>query len=206
MPMSAFVKQLVDRSGVIAPVGAPGNYGLANDYGREGSPEWDYFQQQVADYRAGRSAYREQRATEGSPTFGLSDEEYKTSSDKYYSSLQDQINANRPGGTGEFGLSTRVGRDDPSLINFNPNRSKAYSFGRDGKMAEIDNDRMSDYPDLQYEPNIKNALSGAGPVGRLASNLLGDQMDAQLAAKQAEMMKDPGIKGSLLRSGLFRLA
>ena len=177
-----------------------------NQYGMENSPEWDYFQQQVADYRAGRSAYRGQRTTEGSPTFGLSDEEYKESSGKHYSGLLNQINANRPEGIGEFGLSTRQGRDDPSLINYNPNRTRGYTFSREGRMEEIGEDRMSDYPDLRYEPNIKNALSDAGPVGRLASNVLGDQMDAQLAAKQAEMMKDPGIKGSLLRSGLFRLA
>jgi hypothetical protein len=203
MPMSGpFIKQLIDRSsGIIAPVGAPGN-----EYGMENSPEWNYYKDQVSDYRAGRSAYREQRTTEGSPTFGLSDEEYKTSSGNYYSGLQDQINANRPEGVGEFGLSTRQGRDDPSLINYNPNRTKAYSFSREGRMEEIGEDRMSDYPDLQYEPNIKNALSDAGPVGSLASNVLGDQLDAQASARQAQMMKDPGIKGSLLRSGLFRLA
>tara|TARA_R100000008_G_scaffold56081_1_gene34481 strand:+ start:66 stop:662 length:597 start_codon:yes stop_codon:yes gene_type:complete len=187
-------------AGIIAPV-VPGK-----EYGLENSPEWDYFKQQVDDYRAGRSAYRSQRTTKGSPTFNLSDEEYKKSSDQYYSGLLNQINANRPAGIGEFALSTRTGRDDPSLINYNPSRTKAYTFGRDGKMAEIGSDRISDYPDLRYEPNIKNTLSGTGAVGKLVGNVLGDQMDAQLAAKQAEMMKDPGIKGALLRSGLFRLA
>jgi len=186
--------------GLIAPVTPEREYGL------EGSPEWDYFQQQVSDYRAGRSAYRGQRTKEGSPTFNLSDDDYKEASSKYYEGLLNEINANRPGGIGEFALSTRKGRDDPSLINYNPNRSRAYTFGRDGAMSEIGSDRMSDYPDLQYEPNVKNALSGAGAVGRLTSTILGDQMDAQLAAKQAEMMKDPGVKGALLRSGLFRLA
>ena len=34
--------------GLIAPVTPEREYGL------EGSPEWDYFQQQVSDYRAGR--------------------------------------------------------------------------------------------------------------------------------------------------------
>ena len=204
MPMSSTIKKLLGSGalkGIIEPVGTPGS-----EYGMENSPEWNYYKDQVADYRAGRSAYRSQRTTEGSPTFGLSDEEYKESSGKYYSGLLNQINANRPEGIGEFGLSTRQGRDDPSLINYNPNRTRGYTFSREGRMEEIGEDRMSDYPDLGYEPNIKNALSGAGPVGRLASNLLGDQMNAQLAAKQAEMMKDPGIKGSLLRSGLFRLA
>ena len=194
-------------AGIIAPITPEREYGL------EGSPEWDYFQQQVADYRAGRSAYRGQRTKEGSPTFNLSDQEYKKASNKYYEGLLNQINANRPEGIGEFALSTRMGRDDPSLINYNPTRSRAYTFGRDGKMAEIGSDRISDYPDLRYEPNIKNTLSGtgntlfgSGAVGRLVGNVLGDQMDAQLAAKQAEMMKDPGVKGALLRSGLFRLA
>ena len=204
MPMSSTIKKLLGSGalkGIIEPVSTPGS-----EYGVENSPEWDYFQQQVADYRAGRSAYREQRTTEGSPTFGLSDEEYKTSSGNYYSGLQDQINANRPEGVGEFGLSTRQGRDDPSLINYNPNKTRGYTFSREGRMEEIGEDRMSDYPDLQYEPNIKNALSDAGPVGSLASNVLGDQLDAQASARQAQMMKDPGIKGSLLRSGLFRLA
>ena len=201
MPISGpIVKQLIDR-GVIGQVGTP-----ANDYGMENSPEWNYFQQQVADFRAGRSAYRDQRTKEGSSVFKLSDKEYKKASDKYYSGLLDQINANRATGVGEFGLVSKGGRDYPSLINFNPNRSRAYTFGRDGAMSEIGSDRMSDYPDLQYEPNVKNALFSAGPVGKLASHVLGDQMNAQLAAKQAEMMKDPGIKGALLRSGLFRLA
>ena len=131
--------------GIIAPVTPKREYGL------EGSPEWDYFQQQVNDYRAGRSAYREQRTTEGSPTFGLSDEEYKTSSSNYYSGLLDQINANRPGGIGEFGLSTRMGRIDPSLINFNPNKTKGFTFNREGRMEEIGGDRISDYPDVEKE-------------------------------------------------------
>ena len=156
MPMSGpFIKQLIDR-GVLKQIGTP-----ANDYGRENSPESDYFQQQVADYRAGRSAYREQRTTEGSPTFGLSDEEYKTSSGNYYSGLQDQINANRPEGIGEFGLSTRQGRDDPSLINYNPNRTKAYTFSREGRMEEIGEDRMSDYPDIQQETTANIASVAA---------------------------------------------
>ena len=161
-----FIKQLIDR-GVIGQVNAP-----VSDYGMENSPEWDYYKQQVADYRAGRSAYREQRATEGSPTFGLSDEEYKTSSDKYYSSLQDQINANRPGGIGEFGLSTRVGRDDPSLINYNPNRTSAYTFSREGRMEEIGGDRISDYPDVQQETTANIA---AAPVSK-AINMIGTRL------------------------------
>ena len=186
--------------GLIAPVTPEREYGL------EGSPEWNYFQQQVADFRAGRSAYRGQRTKEGSSVFNLSDKDYKKASDTHYKGILDQINANRAIGIGEFDLIIKGGRDSPSLINFNPNRSRAYTFGRDGKMAEIGSDRMTDYPDLKYEPNVKNALYNTGPIGRLTSNVLGDQLDAQLAAKQAEMMKDPGVKGALLRSGLFRLA
>jgi len=214
MPMSAFVKQLVDRSGVIAPVGAPGNYGLANDYGREGSPEWDYFQQQVADYRAGRSAYREQRTTEGSPTFDLSDEEYKTSSGNYYSGLQDQINANRPEGIGEFGLSTRTGRDDPSLINYNPNRTRGYTFSREGRMEEIGADRISDYPDVEKETayntvslGLDQALGNMGPIGGLAKHILGPDIDKQIRAK-ADSGAFSGFFGKGIEkgisSGLFR--
>ena len=51
--------------GLIAPVTPEREYGL------EGSPEWNYFQQQVADFRAGRSAYRGQRTKEGSSTFNF---------------------------------------------------------------------------------------------------------------------------------------
>ena len=185
MPMSGpFIKQLIDR-GVLKQIGTP-----ANDYGRENSPESDYFQQQVADYRAGRSAYREQRTTEGSPTFGLSDEEYKTSSGNYYSGLQDQINANRPEGIGEFGLSTRQGRDDPSLINYNPNRTRAYTFSREGRMEEIGADTMADYPDVDKETTYNKvtqgfdeALGSMGPLGALAKNVLGDDMKKQIRAK-----------------------
>ena len=177
--MSAFIKQLVDRSGVIAPVGAP-----TNDYGRENSPEWNYFQQQVDDYRAGRSAYRGQRTTEGSPTFGLSDEEYKTSSSNYYSGLQDQINANRPEGIGEFGLSIRQGRDDPSLINYNPNRTKAYTFSREGRMEEIGGDRISDYPDVQQET-----------TANISSELVGQFSPAAQAIGNAAFKGQGGIKG-----------
>ena len=197
------IKEIVGNqlfSRVIEPVAPVSNYGL------EGSPEWNYFQQQVADFRAGRSAYRGQRTKEGSSVFNLSDKDYKKASDTHYKGILDQINANRAIGIGEFDLISKGGRDYPSLINFNPNRSRAYTFGRDGKMAEIGSDRMTDYPDLKYEPNVKNALYNTGPIGRLTSNVLGDQLDAQLAAKQAEMMKDPGVKGALLRSGLFRLA
>ena len=128
-----------------------------NQYGMENSPEWNYYKQQVADYRAGRSAYRSQRTTEGSPTFALSDKEYKTASGKYYSSIQDKINANRPVGTGEFGLSTRVGRDDPSLINYNPDRTRGYTFSREGRMEEIGSDRLPDYPDVQQEVTASRA-------------------------------------------------
>ena len=86
MPISGpIVKQLIDR-GVIGQVGTP-----TNDYGLEGSPEWNYFQQQVADFRAGRSAYRGQRTKEGSPTFNLSDEEYKKASNEYYEGLLSKL-------------------------------------------------------------------------------------------------------------------
>ena len=103
-------------------------------YGMENSPEYNYFKQQVADYRAGRSAYRGQRTTEGSPTFALSDKEYKTASGKYYSGVLNQINANRIEGIGEFATSTRTGREDPSLINYNPDKTRAYTFSRQGRM------------------------------------------------------------------------
>ena len=162
MPMSSTIKKLLGSGalkGIIEPVG-----NQVSNYGMEGSPEWDYFQQQVADYRAGRSAYREQRTTEGSPTFGLSDEEYKTSSSNYYSGLLDQINANRPGGIGEFGLSTRGGRIDPSLINYNPNRTKAYTFSREGRMEEIGGDRISDYPDVEKETTANISSSAADEI------------------------------------------
>ena len=56
--------------GLIAPVTPEREYGL------EGSPEWNYFQQQVADFRAGRSAYRGQRTKEGSSVFNLSATDY----------------------------------------------------------------------------------------------------------------------------------
>tara|TARA_R110002020_G_scaffold234482_1_gene446526 strand:+ start:371 stop:916 length:546 start_codon:yes stop_codon:yes gene_type:complete len=171
MPISGpIVKQLIDR-GVIGQVGTP-----ANDYGMENSPEWNYFQQQVNDYRAGRSAYRSQRTTKGSPTFDLSDEEYKESSGKHYSGLLNQINANRPAGIGEFGLSTRTGRDDPSLINYNPNRTKAYSFSREGRMEEIGSDRLPDYPDVEKETTANIA---AAPVPRGGfSGLIGNALES----------------------------
>ena len=73
--------------GLIAPVTPEREYGL------EGSPEWNYFQQQVDDYRSGRSAYRGQRTTEGSPTFGLSDEEYKASEDTKGTTIDQDIDA-----------------------------------------------------------------------------------------------------------------
>ena len=171
MPMSAMIKKVIGSGtlkGIIEPVSTPGS-----EYGMENSPEWDYFQQQVNDYRAGRSAYRGQRTTEGSPTFGLSDEEYKESSGKHYSGLLNQINANRPEGIGEFGLSTRVGRDDPSLINYNPNRTKAYSFSREGRMEEIGGDRISDYPDVEKETtaNIAAAPARGGLSGLFAKGI-----------------------------------
>ena len=188
MPMSAMIKKVIESGalkGIIKQAGVP-----AKEYGMEGSPEWDYFQQQVADYRAGRSAYREQRATEGSPTFGLSDEEYKTSSGNYYSGLQDQINANRPEGIGEFGLSTRVGRDDPSLINYNPDRTRGYTFSREGRMEEIGSDRLPDYPDVQQEVTASRAslgvdklLGGMGVPGALAKHLFGDDVKQQIRSK-----------------------
>ena len=152
--------------GIIGQIGTS-----VNDYGRENSPEWDYFQQQVADYRSGRSAYRSQRTTEGSPTFNLSNEEYKKASDEHYSGLLNQINANRIGGIGEFGLSTRIGRDDPSLINYNPNRTKAYTFSREGRMEEIGGDRISDYPDVQQETTANIAATSLPESP--AINLLG---------------------------------
>jgi len=155
-----------------------------NDYGIENSPEWNYFQQQVADYRAGRSAYRSQRTAEGSPTFGLSDEQYKKASDKYYSGLLNKINANRIEGIGEFGLSTRIGRNDPSLINYNPNKTRAYTFGREGRMEEIGSDRMPEYPNVDKEITYNRASAGLdeillnkmGVVGKLAHNVLGDKL------------------------------
>ena len=140
--------------GLIAPVTPEREYGL------EGSPEWNYFQQQVADFRAGRSAYRGQRTKEGSSTFNLSDEKYKKASNEYYEGLLNQINANRDQGIGEFALSTRKGRDDPSLINYNPNRTKAYTFGRDGAMSEIGSDRLSDYPDVEKETTANITAAG----------------------------------------------
>ena len=202
--MSGFLKNLVGQTGLLKVIEkAKGT--STKEYGMENSPEWNYYKDQVADYRAGRSAYRSQRTTEGSPTFGLSDEEYKESSGKHFSGLLNQINANRPEGIGEFGISTRVGRDDPSLINYNPNRTKAYTFSREGRMEEIGEDRISDYPDIPVQPNIKNSLQSQGGVGGLVGSVLGDQLDAQASARQAQMMKDPGVKGALLRSGLFRL-
>jgi hypothetical protein len=183
MPMSRFLKQLVDQGGLLKVIekakGTP-----TKEYGMENSSEWNYFQQQVDDYRAGRSAYRGQRTTEGSPTFGLSDEEYKESSGKHYSGLQDQINANRPEGIGEFGLSTRVGRDDPSLINYNPSRTKAYSFSREGRMEEIGEDRISDYPDVQQET-----------TANISSELVGQFSPAAQAIGNAAFKGQGGIKG-----------
>jgi hypothetical protein len=151
------IKEIVGNplfSRVIEPVAPVSNYGL------EGSPEWNYFQQQVADFRAGRSAYRGQRTKEGSSTFNLSDEKYKKASNEYYEGLLNQINANRDQGIGEFALSTRKGRDDPSLINYNPNRTKAYTFGRDGAMSEIGSDRLSDYPDVEKETTANITAAG----------------------------------------------
>ena len=197
--MSRFLKQLVDQGGLLKVIekakGTP-----TKEYGMENSSEWNYFQQQVADYRAGRSAYRGQRTTEGSPTFGLSDEEYKTSSDKYYSSLQDQINANRPEGIGEFGLSTRTGRNDPSLINYNPNRTKAYSFSREGRMEEIGSDRISDYPDVEKETTA-NISSAAGDelAGKFSSV-------AQTVGNAAFKSKGglSGVFGNAIEAGIAR--
>jgi len=198
MPISGpIVKQLVDR-GVIGQVGTP-----TNDYGLEGSPEWNYFQQQVDDYRSGRSAYRGQRTTEGSPTFGLSDEEYKKASDKYYSGLLNKINANRIEGIGEFGLSTRIGRNDPSLINYNPNKTRAYTFGRDGKMAEIGSDRMPEYPDVDKETIYNKAAAGVdelllnkmGVVGKLAHSVVGDKFKQDLKSKiDSGAFNMPGVR------------
>ena len=187
MPISGpIVKQLIDR-GVIGQVGTP-----ANDYGMENSPEWNYFQQQVADFRAGRSAYRDQRTKEGSSVFKLSDKEYKKASDKYYSGLLDQINANRIEGIGEFNLSTRVGRDDPSLINYNPNKTRGYTFSREGRMEEIGSDRISDYPDVDKETTYNRASKAidelllkkmGGAVGTLTHGILGDKLKQDLKSK-----------------------
>jgi len=159
-------------------------------YGMENSPEYNYFKQQVADYRAGRSAYRGQRTTEGSPTFALSDKEYKTASGKYYSSIKDQINANRPEGTGEFATSIRTGRDDPSLVNYNPNKTRAYTFSRQGSMEEIGSDRMSQYADVDRETKSNRASAALdqgfkkmGAVGAVASSILGDEMKRKIKQK-----------------------
>jgi len=165
-----------------------GIVGPVNDYGLENSPEWDYFQQQVDNYRAGRSAYRGQRTTEGSPTFALSDEEYKKASDKHFSGLLNQINANRIQGIGEFSLSTRQGRDDPSLINYNPNRTKAYTFSREGRMEEIGSDRISDYPDVKKE-TIANRASVA------ADELAGSFSPGVSALANAAFKSQGGLKG-----------
>ena len=163
-----------------------------DDYGMENSPEWDYFQQQVADFRAGRSAYRDQRTKEGSSVFKLSDKEYKKASDKYYSGLLDQINANRIEGIGEFNLSTRVGRDDPSLINYNPNKTRGYTFSREGRMEEIGSDRISDYPDVDKETTYNRASKAidelllkkmGGAVGTLTHGILGDKLKQDLKSK-----------------------
>jgi len=163
-----------------------------DDYGMENSPEWDYFQQQVADFRAGRSAYRDQRTKEGSSVFKLSDKEYKKTSDKYYSGLLDQINANRIEGIGEFNLSTRVGRDDPSLINYNPNKTRGYTFSREGRMEEIGSDRISDYPDVDKETTYNRASKAidelllkkmGGAVGTLTHGILGDKLKQDLKSK-----------------------
>jgi len=163
MAISAMLKKVLVNAtgsralkGIIEPVSTPGS-----EYGMENSPEWNYYKDQVADYRAGRSAYRSQRTTEGSPTFALSDEEYKEASDKHYSGLLNQINANRPEGIGEFGLSTRMGRIDPSLINFNPDKTKGFTFSREGRMEQIDDDRISDYPDVEKETAANRASVAA---------------------------------------------
>jgi len=167
-----------------------GIVGPVNDYGLENSPEWNYFQQQVDDYRAGRSAYREQRTTEGSPTFGLSDEEYKTSSGNYYSGLLNQINANRAEGIGEFATSIRTGRDDPSLVNYNPNKTRAYTFSREGRMEEIGSDRISDYPDVEKETTTNYIKTKADEIAGKFSG------GAAALANQA-------LKGQGGLSGLF---
>ena len=189
MPMSEYLKNLVGQTGLLKVIekakGIP-----TKEYGMENSEEWNYFQQQVDDYRAGRSAYRGQRTTKGSPTFDLSDEEYKESSGKHYSGLLNQINANRPEGIGEFGLSTRVGRDDPSLINYNPNKTRGYTFSREGRMEEIDSDRLPDYPDVQQETTANRALAALdqgfgklGTAGVLADSVLGEDLRQQIKSK-----------------------
>jgi|TARA_R100000781_G_scaffold38223_1_gene26862 hypothetical protein len=160
-------------------------------YGMENSPEWNYFKDQVDSYRTGRSAYRKQRTTKGSPTFSLSDKDYKKTSDKYYKGVVDQINAKRDPVIGEFSTSTRKGRNDPSLINYNPKKTRAYTFGRDGKMAEIDSDRMPEYPDVAKETLYNKASAGVdeillnkmGLVGKLAHNVLGDKLKKSFRSK-----------------------
>ena len=162
----------------------------AGDYGMKDSPEFNYFKRQVADYRAGRSAYRGQRTTKGSPTFGLSDKDYKKASDKYYSGVLNQINANRIEGIGEFATSTRTGREDPSLINYNPDKTRAYTFSRQGRMEEIGSDRMPQYADVDRETTSNRAsvaldlaFKKMGAVGAVASSILGDEMKRKIKQK-----------------------
>ena len=153
-------------------------------YGKENSPEWNYFKQQVDDYRAGRSAYRKKRTTKGSPISKLSDKDYKKESDKYYQGLLTQMNASRPAGIGEFAVSSRRGSTGgPSLINYNPSKTRAYTFSRQGRMQELGQTELSEFADIEKETRT-NQVSEA--VERL---------------KQQD-----NITGALLRSGVFSLA
>ena len=166
---------------VLSPVST---HAPVSTYGKENSPEWNYFKQQVDDYRAGRSAYRKKRTTKGSPISKLSDKDYKKESDKYYQGLLTQMNASRPAGIGEFAVSSRRGSTGgPSLINYNPSKTRAYTFSRQGRMQELGQTELSEFADIEKETRT-NQVSEA--VERL---------------KQQD-----NITGALLRSGVFSLA